>query len=313
MSDPRVHAIDNFTRTTHSSPGPTLPPPSNPPPNFTACIIGAARGIGAGIALSYARAGASALVLATRLSSLPTLSTIVTQLASLSPSTSVYVHAVDVADASSMRALAAFAKEKLRSADTGAPRLDVVALNSGYSGNVHLKVTDGDAAADGEWARAFGVNALGTYHVAHYFIPLLLGSPAGSAKVFAVVGTVGACIRRGIIANSKYCISKMAQVRIVEHVAEQFGDEGVLAVAVHPGAVDSEMARETAPEEFKKYLVDDPELCGAFLVWLTRQSHELKWLNGRLLSANWDPDELLERKDDVINGDLLKFEARTTL
>lgn len=87
--------------------------------------------------------------------------------------------------------------------------------------------------------------------MAHYFVPVLLASPAGGAKVFAVVGTIGACIRRGIVANSKYCIIKMAQVRIVEHVAEQYSEEGVLAIAVHPGAVDSEMARGS-PKEFRK-------------------------------------------------------------
>lgn len=60
-------------------------------------------------------------------------------------------------------------------------------------------------------------------------------------------------------------------------------------------------------------LTDDPELCGAFCVWLTRDPAQFKWLTGRLVSATWDPDELLAKKDDIIKGDLLKFKARTTL
>jgi hypothetical protein len=34
------------------------------------------------------------------------------------------------------------------------------------------------------------------------------------------------------------------------------------------------------------------------------------WLNGRLLSATWDIDELLEKRDKVEGQDLLKFGYR---
>jgi hypothetical protein len=34
------------------------------------------------------------------------------------------------------------------------------------------------------------------------------------------------------------------------------------------------------------------------------------WLNGRLLSAKWDVDELLEKKDQIQEQDLLKLGYR---
>lgn len=34
------------------------------------------------------------------------------------------------------------------------------------------------------------------------------------------------------------------------------------------------------------------------------------WLNGRLLSAKWDVDELLEKKTSIEKQDLLKFGFR---
>jgi hypothetical protein len=34
------------------------------------------------------------------------------------------------------------------------------------------------------------------------------------------------------------------------------------------------------------------------------------WLNGRLLGATWDVDELLEKRDQVEKQDLLKFGYR---
>lgn len=265
-SDPRVSAIDNFTRTTHSTPNRTLRAslsfPSSSPSSttssassFTVAILGASRGIGAGIALSYARAGATSLILAAR--NTTQLAAVAAQVRDVNPSCAVHVRACDVASPTSVRALARFVgDEELGGggdgAETGGNKkaLDVLVLNAGYAGHVELEVTDGDAEKDGQWAQAFAVNALGTYHAAHYFVPLLLRG--GAQGAFCVVGSIAGCIRRGIIANSKYCISKMAQVRIVEHVAEQFGGKGLLAVAVHPGAVETTMAMESTPEEFKK-------------------------------------------------------------
>ena len=34
------------------------------------------------------------------------------------------------------------------------------------------------------------------------------------------------------------------------------------------------------------------------------------WLSGRLLSATWDIDELLEKKTEIESQDLLKFSYR---
>ncbi|OJD30367.1 short-chain dehydrogenases protein [Diplodia corticola] len=342
-SDPRVTAVDAFTPTTHTTPGPTLlaalSPAPNSPPLSTILILGASRGIGAGIALSYARAAtpSTTLILAARTLS-PALSSVAAAAraaaAAATPhggAITVLERACDVASAQSVAAVAAWVRDEVLGSGSGGDsgqrqrrRLDVVVFNPGYSGPVELAVTDGDAL-DGEWERAFAVNALGTYYAAHYFVPLLLadragGGSGGGRKAFLVVGSVAGCIRRGVIANSKYCVSKMAQARIVEHLAEQFGGEagdgdeegrGLLAMAVHPGAVETDTALETAPEAFRKYLVDDPELCGHFLVWLTREPGRFRWLNGRLVSATWDPDELLAKKDEIIAGDLLKFEVKT--
>lgn len=51
--------------------------------------------------------------------------------------------------------------------------------------------------------------------------------------------------------NQKDCISKIAQARLVEMIAEQYGHGG-LAVAVHPGAVKTGMAegRRRVPRSF---------------------------------------------------------------
>jgi hypothetical protein len=45
---------------------------------------------------------------------------------------------------------------------------------------------------------------------------------------------------------------------------------------------------------------------------LTKEQGKLNWLNGRLVSATWDAEELLKKKDDVLEGDLLKIEVKTS-
>lgn len=73
-------------------------------------------------------------------------------------------------------------------------------------------------------------------------------------RQFVVVSSFGSILTSGPIANTAYCVSKMAQLRLVEYVSEQFGKEeegGVTCVAVHPGAVATEQAAESCPDVFK--------------------------------------------------------------
>lgn len=52
-------------------------------------------------------------------------------------------------------------------------------------------------------------------------------------------------------------------------------------------------------------MIDTPELCAGFVVWLTKGQRA--WLNGRYVSATWDVDELEAKKDDIVKGDKLKL------
>lgn len=53
-------------------------------------------------------------------------------------------------------------------------------------------------------------------------------------------------------------------------------------------------------------LTDDAELCGGFLVWLTKTFDDRSWLSDRFLSATWDVDELVEMKEAIIKSDMFK-------
>lgn len=207
------------------------------PPGFTVCVLGASRGIGAAVAYAYAQAGASTIVIAAR--SVGSLESVAAKCKDIQPTIKVHCEYCDITQNDSVAALAQ------RIADV-TQQLDVVVVNSGFSGPVVLKVTEGDPA---DWKSCFDINTLGTYLAAHHLLPILLRSEG--ARSFLVVSTAGVTITEGPIANPGYCISKLAQLRLVEMIAKQYEDQELLAVGIHPGAVATEMSKD-APEVFKK-------------------------------------------------------------
>jgi NAD(P)-dependent dehydrogenase (short-subunit alcohol dehydrogenase family) len=241
---PDVVLADQFTATTHPKATANIDPANNPlPTGLTVLIVGAARGIGAGIASAYAQAGAATLILTARASSMNKLAEVKATVQQINPKTRVVCAQVDVASHASVISLA----DKVRN-EVG--HLDILILNSGYSGPVVTKMTDGSPR---DFQDVFDVNVQGMYLLAHYFVPLLIESEGG--KTFFVVGSFASCIVRGHIANTAYCVSKFAQARLVEMLAEQFGNEedgGLICVGVHPGAVLTEMADLTTPDSFRK-------------------------------------------------------------
>jgi len=52
-------------------------------------------------------------------------------------------------------------------------------------------------------------------------------------------------------------------------------------------------------------LQTDIGLAGGFCTWLTKERRE--YLSGRFLSVHWDVDELESKKDEILEGDKLKF------
>lgn len=305
--------LGSVTQTSHLHPNAALDPSKvRFPPGLTVCTIGAStKGIGSGIATAFTKAGATALILAAR--RLPGLQKTAQECKTINPSVQTDEVECDVTSAESVAKLATHIKEKYG-------YLDTAIVNSGYSGPVVLNIEDTDPLT---LAQATNVNYIGTFHCAKYLLPLLLlkhpspsrpsqpqGSPAPLKKSFITISSFAAFLLRGPIANTQYCISKLAQLKLLEHIHEQYHPAAINAFALHPGAVESEMADETCPQDFRPFLTDSPHLCGAMCVWLTRGGEggeeDRGWLSGRLVSAKWDVGELQARKEEVLCSDALK-------
>jgi NAD(P)-dependent dehydrogenase (short-subunit alcohol dehydrogenase family) len=90
---------------------------------------------------------------------------------------------------------------------------------------------------------------------------------------------------------------------LTEFTASEYGTQGVVAIAVHPGGVKTELA-QNMPEYMHQVLTDTPEMAGDGLLWYAGERRE--WLNGRFVSCAWDVTELEGKKEEILKGDLLK-------
>src|ERR1700712_562967 len=130
------------------------------------------------------------------------------------------------------------------------------------------------------------------------FLPLLLASPT---KVVLNVTSAGA--HRITPGASAYQTSKLALCRFTEFTVTDYGKEGIIVVAVHPGGVKTELAHGM-PEYMHALLTDTPEMAGDGMVWYGGERRE--WLSGRYVSCAWDVTELEGKTLTILDGDLLK-------
>lgn len=256
----------------------------------TVLVTGASRGLGKDNAISFARAGASNIAVAAR-SGLDDVVKEMKQAAQKAgrKEPNVLPLQVDVTDKNSVAAAATKIEEQLGC-------LDIVINNAGYLENF-TKIADAEPE---EWWKTWQVNTFGAFLIVRATIPLLLKKP-DSLKTILNVSSIGAhFVMPGA---SAYQTGKMALIRFSEFVNAEYGDQGVLSFAVHPGGVMTELA-SGMPKEAHHLLSDQPALAADTFVWLTAQRRD--WLAGRYLSSTWDMEELQGMREKIVKEDLLK-------
>jgi NAD(P)-dependent dehydrogenase (short-subunit alcohol dehydrogenase family) len=291
---------------THHSPYPNIDPRSNlkfSASGKTVFLSGASRGIGQATAVAFAQAGAEAIYITAR--SEKALEETRTKITEANPETLCAYMVCDVTDAGQVKAAIEDCVARFGS-------IDVADANAGYL-DKWSKIGESDISS---WWRSWEVNLKGSYHVARYAIPHLIesahkhsarqdtkGSTGGHLILISSVGaqllTPGA---------SDYQTSKHAINRLCEFINLDHGEDGIKCFAIHPGGVPTTLAKNM-PESIHSSLVDKPELAAGFIVWLC--SGKADWAKGRYLSSNWDVDELLQMKDQIIRDDLLVNRLRT--
>ena len=95
---------------------------------------------------------------------------------------------------------------------------------------------------------------------------------------------------------SGYQTSKLALLRLTEFLAAEYADQGLLAYAIHPGGVLTELGSRM-PAHTHAILVDTPELAGDTLAFLATERRD--WLSGRYISVNWDTRDIARLREQA--------------
>ncbi|MCJ1337000.1 hypothetical protein MMC09_002279 [Bachmanniomyces sp. S44760] len=286
---PMVAVID-FVNKLHHDTYPFIHPSNYNLSGRNVFITGASKGIGRSTALSFARAGASGIALAARSS----LSSLIDDMKTAAkdagrPEPKIHTYAMDVSDRAAIERIAAQVDKDFSG------RLDILINNAGYL-EEFVPITESDPD---EWWKTWEVNLRGTYLVTRSFLPLMLKS---GAKTIINMSSVGA--HRTRPGASSYQTGKMAVCRFTEFINSEYGEQGIIAIAIHPGGVMTELASRM-PKYTHGILVDTPGLAADSIIYLTAERKE--WLAGRYISVNWDMEEFEGKKEEIIKGDLLKF------
>jgi NADP-dependent 3-hydroxy acid dehydrogenase YdfG len=173
--------------------------------------------------------------------------------------------------------------------------LDILIANAGYLES-WKPLAESDPV---DWWKTWEVNIKGTYLTCRAFLPLLLQS---KLKTAVLVSSVGA--HKCNDGASSYQTTKFATCRLTEFLDSEYSSRGLLAFAIHPGGVKTELA-SNMPEALHSFLIDEPDLPADTLLWLTKERRE--WLAGRFVSCNWDMERLEKKQEDVVSRNLFKF------
>lgn len=265
----------------------------------SAIVTGGSLGIGLAIADAYVAAGANVLICARTAASVDAA---VRRLAERANSDQIISGQVcDVTDADAVEACVARALNQFGS-------LQILVNAAGVYGPIGT-IEQNDWA---EWTRAIEINLMGSVLPCRFVLPHF--RERGYGKIVQMSGGGAAS---PLPRFSAYAASKAAIVRFIETLAQEYGDAGIDANAIAPGAVNTRLLDEVlaaGPHRvgdafYTRSLVQKekggtaPERGADLAVFLG--SGDSDGITGRLIAALWDPwDELPQYREELAKSDI---------
>ena len=219
----------------------------------TALITGANRGIGLELARRMLARGYRVLATCRDPSA-------ATDLAALNTDGELEILTLDVTDAAAVDDLARTLAGRT---------LDVLVNNAGIMGGPRQSADDMDYDA---WAEAFAVNAMAPLRLAQALKDNLLR--AGRPRVVTVSSQMGALARRSRGAFA-YRSSKAAVNKVMQTLALEWQDDGIVVCVVHPGWVRTDMGGPNADISADESAAGLSELIDGLT--MARSGHFLNW------------------------------------
>ena len=183
----------------------------------TAIITGAGTGIGASIALAYAKAGYNLALAGRRVEPLE-------EIAGQCGDARVEIRATDVADPQAVQSLAKQAVDAFG-------RIDILVNNAGIN-TKKRHLTD---ISDRDWERVLAINLTGAFHAFRAVLPQMKTQRDG--LVINISSMAGK--RAGMISGAAYSASKFGMAALTQSINAEFRDQGIRACCIYPGEVDT--------------------------------------------------------------------------
>lgn len=151
------------------------------------------------------------------------------KLSEINPEVDVQAQICDTTSESDVERLADAVKSRFK-------RVDTVIANAGIISKYKEDGTLPIGIDDPDFDRVISINLLGSRRVAKHFIPQLATTIDGPQN-FVIITSLASHSGDSLHCPIAYNVSKLATNRLAEHIHNDHGNEGILAYAVHPGAV----------------------------------------------------------------------------
>lgn len=266
--------------------------------DLNALVTGGSQGLGKTIAEHFLREGAN-VVLCAR--SEKDLISARDALAAKFPERKISARICDVSNESQVSELIAFALRELGS-------LEALVLNAGVYGPMGPT----ESVSLDDWRRALDINLFGVLLPCRAVIPHF--KKVGRGKIIVLSGGGATNPLPNI---SAYAASKAAVVRLMETLAEELREFHVDVNAIAPGALATRLVDEVllaGPEKVGAAFFEKnkgwkekgavPLELGADLA-VCLASAESDGITGKLISAQWDPwNDLQKHRDELARSDI---------
>jgi NAD(P)-dependent dehydrogenase (short-subunit alcohol dehydrogenase family) len=220
--------------------------------NQVALITGGGTGIGRGLALAFARAGAEVAVMGRR--EAPLLETVV---AIAEAGGDARAFTGDVSDESDVAGV-------VRATEEALGPIDILVNNAGIGGGDEIHVHD-----IGAWDRIIAVNLRGPFLMARAVLPGMRHRQRG--HIVNISSESGLEYYPG---NGAYGVAKHALNALGEYIQRENQDLGIRVDTVCPGMVVTEMSENSPGLDHAKCLY--PEDIAALVLWLVTRRPNVK-------------------------------------
>lgn len=270
-----------FRRTTYATISPSNP--ANTQTGRTILIIGASEGVGLDIAKAFCEANAKAVIISSR--SKPKLDVATASLKQIAPSCDISSIVSDAADIGQIESL----WQQLAEART---LIDVLVLNASASDNIN----ELDPL---EVARFFQANVIAKLHILHRFQNQKHGPSARPMVLIDISSAALQAYPHPRLALG-YPSTKAGFSNYLCHLADIVPEPSMRIISLHPGVVyTSAIERASGGRGRDLPIWDDPSLAAHMALWLS--SPAAAFLHGRFIWANWDADELVARREEILS------------